>query len=420
MSVADVILARRNGKVSQNSDKPINPKPKRIPDPQDVRQPPTLSPVIRRLSDVQPETVNWLWAGKLALGKLTLFSGDPGLGKSFVTCDIASRVSTGAGWPDEPKARRKPAEVILLNAEDDVADTIRPRLDRAGADVSKIVTIDGISQTDAEGRTTLDPLALDAHIDVIDDLLGTMPDCRLVIIDPVSAYCGKTDSHNDAAVRRMLAPLAALAGRRKVAVLALSHLNKGSKTKAVYRTMGSLAFAAAARSVWAFVRDPQSVDRVYFLNVKSNLFKNPHGLAYSIDGGCVAWEAETVTKSPDEIIADEERQRQNPEAAAEALEICDWLKDQLREGPLPQKLIVEDGKAHGFSLSRLRRALKKIGGIPEKTGMDGGWQWLLTDTRGEDYTKVTNLSDTLAVSSSSSSSSSKITKEAEGDEEVPF
>jgi len=94
-------------------------------DPTDVRG----GPVLVRLADVEPEELAWLWPGRIPLGKLTLLAGDPGLGKSMLTLDIAARVSRGASWPDSPIARSESGSVILLSAEDDIADTIRPRLD---------------------------------------------------------------------------------------------------------------------------------------------------------------------------------------------------------------------------------------------------------------------------------------------------
>ncbi len=86
-----------------------------------------------RVSDVEPKPVHWLWQNKIALGKLTLMSGDPGLGKSLVTTAIATAVSLGARWPvGSDHAPR--GSVVMLSAEDAVDDTIRPRLDAAGAD----------------------------------------------------------------------------------------------------------------------------------------------------------------------------------------------------------------------------------------------------------------------------------------------
>ena len=84
--------------------------------------------IVHRLSDVQPEELQWLWPNQIPLGKLTLLAGDPGLGKSFVTCDMAARVSRGAVWPDDSTKRQSVGSVVLFNCEDGLADTIRPRM----------------------------------------------------------------------------------------------------------------------------------------------------------------------------------------------------------------------------------------------------------------------------------------------------
>ena len=102
------------------------------------------SAITTRLSEVTPQRIEWLWPGRFALGKLTLLSGDPGLGKSFVTLDMAARISNGVPWPDSPTVPNPRGSVVLLSAEDDLADTIRPRLDAAGADVERITAIEGV------------------------------------------------------------------------------------------------------------------------------------------------------------------------------------------------------------------------------------------------------------------------------------
>src|SRR5829696_4119780 len=93
----------------------------------------------RLLSEVEPEQVEWLWPGRLPLGKLAVLDGDPGLGKSAVTLDLAARISAGLELPDGQPC--EPAGVVLLSAEDGLRDTIRPRLDAAGADSEKIVAL---------------------------------------------------------------------------------------------------------------------------------------------------------------------------------------------------------------------------------------------------------------------------------------
>ena len=152
-----------------------------------------------RMADVTPEPVRWLWPGRFALGKLSLIAGEPGLGKSFLTLDMASRVSCGAGWPCDGSVRSDPGGVVLLSAEDDLKDTIRPRLDAAGADCSRIEAMQAIYRPDhRRGTEVAVPFTLVEHIHHMETLIRKVGACKLVVVDPVSAFLGATDSHNTA------------------------------------------------------------------------------------------------------------------------------------------------------------------------------------------------------------------------------
>src|SRR5262245_1316544 len=167
-----------------------------------ARRPAIFKPVVVKLADVQPEQVQWLWPGRIALGKLTLIAGEPGLGKSFLTLDIAARVTTGEKWPDDPTTFKLPGSVVLLSAEDDVADTIRPRLDAAGADVNHVHAIQAVEfKTDEADKPTRRTFNLERDLPALESTIAGLTDCQLVVIDPVSAYCGKVDSHNNSETR---------------------------------------------------------------------------------------------------------------------------------------------------------------------------------------------------------------------------
>src|SRR5699024_2823682 len=161
-----------------------------------------------------------------------LIAGDPGLGKSFLTLDIAARTSTGVGWPDA-KQPFEPGNVVLLSAEDDVADTIRPRLDAAGADVARIVAIEAVRDLDQQGEPAMRPVDVSQDVRHVEAAMDGLAKPKLVVVDPISAYMGETDSHKNAETRAMLAKLADLAARRGVAVVCVSHLNKGAGRSAV-------------------------------------------------------------------------------------------------------------------------------------------------------------------------------------------
>jgi RecA-family ATPase len=229
--------------------------------------------VLTRFSDIPPEEIQWLWQGRIARGKLTLIAGDPGFGKSLLTIDLAARVSTGADWPDFPIPAPL-GDTVMLSVEDGRADTIRPRLDAAGADCTRVLHLEGATIGD-DGKSRPRTLSFKRDMEALEDALKSLPECRLVIVDPISAYLDDTDSHKNADVRGLLAPLAELAERLKIAVVLIQHLNKGGTgANALYRPMGSLAFVAAARAAYIVTKDKNNADRRMMLPAKNNLAKD--------------------------------------------------------------------------------------------------------------------------------------------------
>lgn len=318
----------------------------------------------RRYSEIEATQVEWLWQDRLPLGKLSLLVGEPGLGKTFCAIDIAAHVSTGSPFIDG--ARPPLGEVAILTAEDGAGDTIRPRLDAAGADVSKVLHIDGVgADGDAAGFPSLkDDLA------PLEQFLKDNPELRLVIIDPLAAYLGdKIDSHSNTQVRSVLGPLCELCERSRVALLGITHLAKG-EAKAINRVIGSIAFVAAARSCWLIAADKDEQEKRLFLSVKNNLARST-GLSYSVVDGRCQWNAEAVMIAADEISETGETPRG---------EARNWLLATLADGPKPSKLLLERARADGISEKTLRRAQKELGIEPEKVG--DSWSWRLPSQQG--------------------------------------
>ena len=335
--------------------------------------------IVHRMSDIQPEQLEWLWPNRIPLGKLTLLAGDPGLGKSFVTCDMAARVSRGAVWPDDSTKRQDVGSVVIFNCEDGLADTIRPRLDRANADVTKIVAVEGINVFDAEtGEARQRGFTLAHDLPRLENVVRDLADCRLIVIDPISGFLGDTDSHKNADVRALLAPLKELAERHHAAVLMVTHLAKGVGGKSIYRSMGSLAFTAAARAAWHVTKDPDDPIRRLILPAKMNLAPDPTGLAYRIEDGGVHWEADPVRMTADDVLAREANQRADGHGG-EREEAEAWLRECLADGARESKPLQADARVHGISNATLRRALKVVCGKPRKTSMDGPWLWSLPE-----------------------------------------
>jgi hypothetical protein len=203
----------------------------------------------RLLSGVEPEQVSWPWPSWLTLGMLALVDGDPGLGKSAMTLDLAARVAAGKGFPDG--AHYEPAGVVLLTAEDGLADTIRPRLDAAGADTSRILALATVPDENGHDRL----LSIPEDIPLIEKGIRRVG-ARLVVVDPLMAFLsGDTNSHRDQDVRRALAPLAGLAERTGASVLVIRHLNKAAANNPLYRGGGSIGIIGAARMAFVVGED---------------------------------------------------------------------------------------------------------------------------------------------------------------------
>lgn len=340
-------------------------------------------PVLVCLADVEPEPLRWLWPGRIPLGKVALNFGDPGLGKTFVTLDMAARVSRGMAWPDAPGKPSVPGGVVILTAEDDLSDTVRPRLDAAGADVRRIVALQGVEY--ARGGRGYFNLACD--LPALEAAIRQTPDTRLVILDPVSAFLGGTDSHKNAEIRGLLAPLADLAARYDVAVLTVTHMSKGIAGRALYRAMGSLGFIAAARAAWLTIADADDPKRRLFLPAKMNLAEEPSGLAYRLvpvmldkigPVGRVEWESGAVNLTADAALA---AAAADPEARATRDQAAEWLRAALADGPKQTAELQEEAREAGIAWATIRRAQAAVGIKPRRQGFgpDGAWYWTLPE-----------------------------------------
>jgi putative DNA primase/helicase len=308
-----------------------------------------------RLADVQCEAVEWLWHGRVARGKLTLIDGDPGLGKSLLTLDVTRPVTTGGRWPDgQPCLIR--GSVLLLGAEDGLADTVRPRLDAAGADVQHVYALPTVGDPGSERQ----PCIPDDLATIQTESLAT--GAVLLVIDPLMAFlAGDVHSHRDQDVRRALAALATMAERLGVAVVVIRHLNKSPGGPAIYRGGGSIGIAAAARIVLAVGADPEDETRRVLVPVKANLTAPPASLAYRLvaaSGGTVRIEwlgASTVTAGQLLAVpADDEERNAGAEAAR-------FLRELLADGPVDAQTVKQAAREEGIAEKTLWRAAKTLG-----------------------------------------------------------
>ena len=331
--------------------------------------------IMTLLSDVAPEPVRWLWPGRIPLGKLTILDGDPGLGKSTLTLDLAARVTTGRQMPDGADGLTDPAGVVLLSCEDDLADTVRPRLDVAEAKVSRIVHLSGVKDAEGTRLPTIANLpALQQAIDAVD--------ARLVVIDPLMAHLPSgADSHRDQDIRNSLAPLMEFAARTKVAILIVRHLNKSSGGNPLYRGGGSIGIIAAVRSALLVAPDPDEEDKCVLAQTKANLAEPMPSLSYAVveqdDVGRIVWHGDSEHDAAALLSPPADSERSAVQEAES------FLVDILSAGPVASKDVEREAREAGIAKPTLRRAKQNLEIKARKLGQPGSsgqaWQWVLPE-----------------------------------------
>jgi hypothetical protein len=219
-----------------------------------------------------------------------------------------------------------------------------------------------------------------ADLDAIEQALTQLPDCKLIVVDPIGSFLGgKTDAHRDNEVRGVLAPIAKLAEKYGVAVLVVAHRRKSPGAIADDLALGSRAFTGIARAVWHLTRDTENKSRRLLLPGKNNLAAEGDGLAFTIIGGPprIVWERDPVAMRADDALAVEHEHHEakpgpKPGTRNRAVE---WLRDLLKAGPMPAANVKEEAKNAGYAWRTAHRAKDALGVKPFRREFSGEWFW---------------------------------------------
>lgn len=311
-----------------------------------------------KMSDVQSQTVDWLWYPFIPYGKLTIIQGDPGDGKTTLVLNIAAKLSKGEGLDSDMKIT-EPVNIIYQTAEDGLADTVKPRLERAEAVCERIMVIDETEKS----------------LSMIDERLENaikQTGARVLILDPIQAYLGGGMDMNRAnEARDMTKKLGILAEKYKCAIILIGHMNKAAGNKAAYRGMGSIDFFAVARSVLLVGRIEGQENTRAVVQIKNNLAAFGNSKAFELTEAGVQWLGDY------EITADELLGGVTPKANKK--ERAKQLIYELAEtnNVVKSEDIVNLAEEKGISKRTLENAKKELGIKGKRIGE--AWYWRLDD-----------------------------------------
>jgi RecA-family ATPase len=342
----------------------------------------------RLLVDYDEERIQWRSMGRVARGKITVLDGDPGLGKSTLLIDWAAKVSRGDPLPDGDPSPEK--GVILLSAEDDPSDTIRPRFEVAGGDPSQVLILNEIPKRNADGD-----VIFDQDGDPMMKWMGFPDDARLlraaieamdaglVIIDPLMSYLSPdVKSNSDQDIRRALSPLALIAQETGVSIIIVRHLNNSGGVNALYRGGGSIGIIGMARIGLLLGRSKQQPHVRVLASVKNNISQPAPSLGFileSVTGSDVArmqYIGEVAETANDLLLGDVT----SDEDQDEGDEATEWLKNQLKDGPRESSQILKDARSKNLSERAVRRAKTKLKVKARPGAYQGAWTWELPVT----------------------------------------
>jgi putative DNA primase/helicase len=315
-------------------------------------------------ADVRPIIMPMLWRGRVPLATLTVIAGKPGLGKTTLSTLVAAELSCD-GY-----------EVVISNAEDDVASVTRPRLDVAGAVLERCHIVPPSSTPEL-------PRDLDELEAMIEHTNATA-----IILDPIAAhFTPERRVHDRATLRKLIA----MARRRRCSIIGVHHTVKtnmdGTGIGAIGGPSGGLA--GSSRAAFLYGYDPEDEDRRALVCVKINGVDEPPALI--LEHETIEYDAAgQLVEAGKLIVVGEQnvegrsvlrRGRVRKDRDAECLK---WLTLFLAAGDDCKRQVGEirrEGRAAGYGWQTLLRARVGLSAERVKVGFggDGFWLWRLPD-----------------------------------------
>lgn len=318
------------------------------------------------MEDVVSKEVEWLWYPYIPYGKITIIEGDPGEGKTTLVLKLAAALSRGLPLPCDDDKEYEPIHIIYQTAEDGIEDTIKPRLEKAGADCSMIRVID---ETDKELSMTDDRLE-QAIIET---------GARLIILDPIQAYIGATvDMHRANEIRPVLKHLGIIAEKHNCAIILIGHMNKTSGSKSTYRGLGSIDIQATARSVLLVARLRDKPNIRIMAHDKSSLAPAGDAIGFEMteDNGMVCIGPYDITI--DELLSGNEGRGKKKLDIAE-----NFIKEYFGTNKvIPSNEIMMEAAKRSIKRNTLLSAKKKLGITSDKEKAEDGtiyWTWVMPE-----------------------------------------
>lgn len=342
------------------------------------------------MEDIEPENQPWLWENVIPLNDFTLFAGVGALGKSQLLMFIAAHVSNGKSFEAGGMTHQLPqGAVIILSSEDHKKRSVSPRLLALGADNSQIYKINSISSSNMPFKKRL--MALDDDLLLLRQTIIALKEqkghvVKLIIVDPIINFMGKTKDYINTEVSNFLYGLSDLADEFNLAIILNKHLRKKDSTSsagsAIDEIAGSNAWVTTARQVWIICRDHEDQKKILFLDGKTNIKQSMNGFAYMIKGAetlskknniiktsRIEWLSERVAISPDEAVSVEKYEKSQLTKAIAF--VLSYLK---KYGQSLIKNVVDEASRQKISERTIQRAygdLIKDNTIKKERGISG-------------------------------------------------